>query len=253
MKSFSVVVPILNDAELLPITLPSVLKLHPTEIVPVFGDCTDKSPEIFMKICDKYDFKNLKPLFSKKRNPEYKFQLAYDRRLGFENTTYDTILNIDADLILDQKIKNIIQKFNGGLVSLGFKNYPRTLQDYIRKITNPIRRSLKHEWTMTYIFSKKQWKKTENLEEVKNLIAGEDQHLKNAIKKKYPYKFVETNTIHLRPKENPRRHYVIGYNQWIKKRSGLPKQILYSIFMLKPWQIIGYYHARFKNIRAKSR
>jgi glycosyltransferase involved in cell wall biosynthesis len=246
MTPFSVVVPILNDAHLLPYTLPSVLKISPNEIVPVFAESSDNSYEVFMEICNKGNFCEINPVFIKGKNPDFKFQLAYERRQGFENATYDTILNIDADLILDKKIKDITKNYTGGLISLGFKNYPRMIQDYLRYLANPIRKKLDHDWTMIYIFSKKEWKKTENIDDVKKLVAGEDQYLKNSIKKVFKSKFIETNTYHLRPKENPRRHYIIGYKQWTDEHIGIARPLLYSIFMLKPWQIIGYYHARYK-------
>jgi len=252
---FSIVVPIHGDEHLLPYTLPRALALGPDELVPVY-DRGDDGVYFLRRLCERLGWsvsKNrLNPVYVD-RDPEYRFHVAHARREGFRAARNDIILNIDADLLMDLRIRAYIDEFQGGLTSFGVVNYPKPFQDYIRDLTGFFRRRLQRDWTMTYLFSKSDWLASEDLEDVKTLIAGEDTHIKEALKTAYPdkYRYIETDTVHLRPKEDYKRHYLIGYIEWTRHKASLLKQLGYSMLMFKPGQLVGYCQARYGGVKLR--
>jgi len=86
---------------------------------------------------------------------------------------------------------------------------------------------------------------TESEESAKRIILSEDSHLCINIMKAYRRMFFKTKTLHLRPNENTRRHYMRGIAYWttLHERSTL-RMLLHSILMIRPAVISGYLHAK---------
>jgi glycosyltransferase involved in cell wall biosynthesis len=246
---FSVVMPIHNEEEFLPYSLPSIFRLEPDEVILIFDRCTDRSIETVNKITEKLGyFKRTKIIELNDPSPEWKFRVAYLRRYAFKMAKNDTILNTDADTILDEKITKclpLISKDEIALISFSRVSYPLTFQSFIAKLVSTF--IAKIGFTGLYAFSKNAWAETENQEEVKRIVRAEDTHLYLSISKKYKTMFVQTNTIHLRPEEKANRHFIMGITRWSVRHDSLWTTIIRTIIYFRPLLLAGYLHARLHN------
>jgi len=245
---FSVVMPIHNEEEFLPYSLPSIFLLKPDEVILIFDRCTDRSTNIAKKIAEKFDYsKRTKFIELNEPSPEWKFRVAFLRRYGFKTAKNNILLNTDADTILDKKISKylpIIGRNGIALISFSRKTYPPTFQTFIAKLVTIL--IPKIGFTGIYAFSKKAWLETENQNSVKNIIRAEDTHLYLSISKKYKTKFIKTSTLHLRPEEKANRHFIKGVINWNVRRYPFWRAIISSIIYLRPLMLAGYLHARLR-------
>lgn len=252
---FSVVMPIHNEEEFLPYSLPSIFHIKPDEVILIFDRCTDSSIEIAKKITEKLGYlKKTKIIELNDPSPEWKFRVAFLRRYGFKMAKNDAILNIDADTLLDKKIIEylpLIGKNEIALISFGRTVYPLTFANFITKLVSTIP---KIRFSGTYAFSKKAWLKTENQDAVKKIVRSEDTHLHLSISKKYKAIFVKTKTIHLRPEEKGNRDYIRGVTRWTVKHDSILMTMVLSLIYLRPLLLVGYLHARLQgSTNAKKR
>jgi PP-loop superfamily ATP-utilizing enzyme len=101
-----------------------------------------------------------------------------------------------------------------------------------------------HGFAGLLAFSKEAWIKSEDIEDLKRVNRAEDTHLHLAIKKIKPTKHINTDTIHLRPREDHQSHYNRGVAQCQMLHSHPIKPFLHSVMMLRPAVFTGYMHAR---------
>jgi glycosyltransferase involved in cell wall biosynthesis len=246
---FSVVMPIHNEEEFLPYSLPSIFHIKPDEVILIFDRCTDSSIEIAKKITEKLGYlKKTKIIELNDPSPEWKFRVAFLRRYCFKMAKNDVILNIDADTLLDEKIIEylpLIGKNEIALITFSRTHCPLIFQDFINKLVSTIpkigARALR---AGTYAFSKKAWLKTENQDAVKKIVRAEDTHLHLSISKKYKTIFAKTKTIHLRPEEKGNRDYIRGVTRWTVKHDSMLMTMVNSLVYLRPLILVGYLHAR---------
>lgn len=240
---FSVVVPIHNEAKYLPYSLPAIYSLVPDEVILIFDRCTDESIEISKNIAQKFGNKSeTRYIELNDLALDWKFRIAFLRRYGYRLANNDIILNTDADIILDKKVKNYIPKIgkNGiGLISFSYHDYPITIQHFIRKLM-----SAKYGFSGQYAFSKEAWLKTEDEESVKNIITAEDSYLRKSISRRYKRLHIQTKSIHLRPGRTKTRNYMRGIVRWKDYKKSLRNTVINSIIYLRPATIVGYLHAR---------
>jgi glycosyltransferase involved in cell wall biosynthesis len=246
---FSIVMPIHNEQEFLPYSLPSIFYLKPDEVGLIFDRCTDKSIEIAKKITEKFEYsKKTKFIELNNPSPDWKFRVAFLRRHAFKLAKNDVILNTDADTILDQKIieyLHLVGKNGIALVSFSRTCYPLTFQNFIAKLVSSL--IPKIGFTGIYAFSRKAWMETENQNAAKKIMRAEDTHLHRAISKKYKTMFIKTNTIHLRPEEKANRHFIRGVTCWTVKHDSIWTTIIRSLIYLRPLLLAGYLHARLQD------
>jgi glycosyltransferase involved in cell wall biosynthesis len=244
--NFSVIVPIHNEERFLPYTLPSIYNIDPSEVILIFDRCIDNSKKVSKKIAESCHKDHLTRYIELSNNRRiWKFRSAYVRRLGFNLTKYNYILNVDADIVLDPNIKNHIKKLvnNLGLISFGYLDYPYTFQNFIKKLISKIYPKI--GFTGQYAFNKKAWKETEDIDELKHVHKGEDTYLKQSIEEKYSTLFIETRSLHLRPSENKQKHFMRGFANWEVQRKNVIMMFLHSIIYLRPASFAGYIHARY--------
>ena len=87
MVEFSIVCPIKDEADLIPITLPSFYAVKPSEVVLCFDNPPHpKAFKVARRIAEKYKDTPTKFVFVD-RNPEYAFHQAWVRRKGFLEAT----------------------------------------------------------------------------------------------------------------------------------------------------------------------
>jgi len=85
---------------------------------------------------------------------------------------------------------------------------------------------------------------TEDEESVRKVYRAADTHLQISMEKKYRRKHIQTKTIHLRPREGKKDHYVEGVMHRIIIKRPLWKEMIYSMIYLKPMMLAGYLRAR---------
>ncbi len=246
---YSAVLPIHNEQELLPYSLPSIYQLQPDETVLLFDRCTDNSLQIAHKIATKHHMVNKTRFVNVLEESDYQMRSAYLRVLGCTLAKHNTILYSNADLILDPKIKEYIKSVTKyGLITFEYKDYPINWRMNIKRLISKI---LPFDWLgAVRLFDRRLMFKHENLEELKSL-ESEDTHLANAIREHKKTLYIHTNTTHLRPRENQKRHYLRGrlYAQF--NRSFL-LTVASAISMLRFGLLKGYIHERFKYTPTKT-
>lgn len=246
MVELSVVMPIHNEEKFLPFSLPSVFRLSPDDVVLIFDRCIDRSLAVSHKITKhfKYDSKT-RFIEINEPSPEWRFRVAFLRTYGYNLAKNNIILNTDADIILDEKIREYIKligKNNVGLISFGRKEYPFTFQNFIARLIATF--IPKIAFAGTYAFSKEIWQEIMDKEKMKKILSAEDTYVYMTISEKYKTKFIKTNNIHLRPKESSQRHFTKGITLWEVKHDPLWKVILHSVIYLHPMVLVGYLYAK---------
>jgi len=246
-KSFSVITPIHNEAEYLPYSLPSIYRLNPDEVILIFDRCTDCSRRVSEKIAREMGFTH-RTEFVEMNGPSHgwAFRKAFIRRYGYKLARNDLILNVDADMYLDPSIQEHIQnvgKDGVGIVSFGYLDKPYSIRSFIKRIITslfPFK-----GFSGLFAFSKRAWLNTESEESARRIILSEDSHLCINIMRGYSRRFFNTRTLHMRPNENTRRHFMRGIAYWttVRERSTL-RMLLHSILMIRPAVLSGYLYAK---------
>lgn len=244
---FSVVMPIHNEEKYLPYSLPSTYRLKPDEVVLIFDRCTDESLKLSKRIAKTLDYyQSTKFVELDEPAPGWASRKAFLRRQGYKLTENDVILNVDADFYLDPMIREHLQRIgrNGvGLISFGFLDKPYSIRTFIKRAITQV--SPFKGLAGLFAFSKKAWLETENPESAKRILISEDSYLCLCIARKYRKEYFNTKTLHLRPNENTRRHYLRGVAYWkdVQEPSTI-KMLLHSIMMIRPAVLKGYLHAK---------
>ena len=259
---FCVVMPLHNEADLLKLSLPSIYRLNPTETILLFDRCTDDSYNVAVDIAKKMGFfeKTVFRQISDEESKQFSFRPTFLRRLGYSMATCNKVLKTDADLVLDQKIQEYIPqlgKDNVGIITFEYLDYPisyrHMLKRFLEKINAPLPQSEKwlggnilfflDDWKQAFQTRQKDGNKKVNLLSVKRAedtlfhkLLITERHRKSVI--------VLTRTLHLRPVESGKRHYVRGQTSWnVAKRSFLliaAQAIIFNRFNM----IKGYLDAK---------
>jgi len=130
-----------------------------------------------------------------------------------------------------------------GLISFGFLDKPYSIRTFIKRAITQV--SPFKGLAGLFAFSKKAWLEAENPESAKRILISEDSYLCLCIARKYRKEYFNTKTLHLRPNENTRRHYLRGVAYWkdVQEPSTI-KMLLHSIMMIRPAVLKGYLHAK---------
>ncbi len=253
---YSVVIPVHNEAKILPITLPTILKYEPDEIVIIFDRCTDKSYEVARKIiCDHGFIESFTPIFKRKPAPDWNHQLAHTRHIGFEKAKHDIILNVDADFILKddpRKYFNLLGKNRVGMITYRCMDY--TMFDFSSISVNILGRIAKflpmvEPFAGMYAVYKPYWKAVGGFS--KKITGCEDTYMYNALKRA-GFKIFYAHDVgyyHVRVKHSPERIFETGIQYWKILRAPLWKAILRSIVRGRPQFLKGYLVARYSELR----
>lgn len=259
---FSVVMPIHNESELLKLSLPSVFRLDPAETILLFDNCTDDSYNVAVEIAKRTKFfeKTIFKVVSKEEGAQFSFRPTFLRRIGYSMAKCNKILKTDADLVLDPKIKDYISRLgkdNVGIITFEYLDYPISYRHMIKRLLEKMRIPLpqSERWLGgNILFFLEDWKKAfqkrqedENKKvDLAKVKRGEDtlfhklllseQHRKSII--------VLTNTLHLRPVESPKRHYLRGQISWKVAKRSFILILAQAIIFNRLNMIKGYLDAR---------
>jgi glycosyltransferase involved in cell wall biosynthesis len=216
---FSIVVPVKDEVDLIPRTLPSYYDVNPREVIV----CTDKPiprkvQQVIQKVAVDCDATNITRIVEVKKEPEWNFHQAHVRRIGFKKAKYDRILTVDIDLVINKnvlKALKLVGENNVGLVSCVILRYPKSLGDLWRVGTITFLRKIVHGmlapfvgitmFTGLYALWRPYWLDSEPEEKIKKHLnpkqfhrgeyagnvpadvnpTGEDTHLKDCMLEKH--------------------------------------------------------------------
>jgi glycosyltransferase involved in cell wall biosynthesis len=246
--NFSVVMPIHNEADLLPLSLPSVYRIMPSEVILIFDNCIDESEEVAKKIIRKYDpLHRITICISDiPKEIEHKFRLSYLMRLGMDSSSYDVVLVTAADIMLDPEIRNLMEQIKHfPFLSFEHVDFPVNWRTLIKRGLRFVPLWKSDRLSGIYAVDLNVRVECEDPEKVKSVEQGEDTLMQQSIGAKYPTKFFHVNNIHLRPKEDSARHYRRGKYYWKTARRGFFKTVLSAVMSGRHNLIKGYIHARF--------
>ncbi len=245
---FSVIMPIHNEEKFLPFSLPSVYKIMPSEIILIFDNCTDRSKEVAKRIVQKYDPSQLitRCVDNPPKITDYTFRIAYVKRLGMSLASCNTVLVVDADTILNSNILKCLRQIKDfPFISFSRIDYPINWRKQIKHFLGFIPLWKNERLTGLYAVDLKIRNECEDLKLIKSIPLGEDTFLQQSIKTKYPTKFCNVNSFHLRPRENSDLHYKRGIYYWKTAKRGFLKTVLSAVISGRLNIIKGYIHARF--------
>lgn len=200
MVKFSIVCPIKDEADLIPITLPSFYPIKPCEVILCLDKPANKRVvKAIHRVTSFLDVEDITKIIEVKRNPEYFFHQSWVRRTGFMEAESDRILTIDIDLVVNRnvlKAVDLVGKDNIGLASCS-KHYPyKGFQKIWRNITyEVVRFAYPIRFTGLYAIWRPYWLDSED-QDIKKLhnprygsynevSTGEDTYLRNCMIKKH--------------------------------------------------------------------
>ena len=243
MNKFSVVLPVHNEEQFLPLSLPSVYKLFPSEVVILFDRCSDGSLKVAKDIASRFRMLGKTMFVDVVEDCDFKMRVAYLRCLGVSLCSFDVVIVSGADLILDPKIADYVGSVGEfGLVTFEYKDFPVNWRMLVKRL---LARVLPFDWVGGVRLFDRKLAKFEDLEELKTLTS-EDTHLAETIKKRAKTLYVMSDTVHLRPKESFMRHYRRGqlYAQYGR---GFLLTLASAVSMWRFGLLKGYIHQRFGN------
>jgi len=182
--NFSIVVPVKDEVDFIPRTLPSYYAVNPSEVL----ICTDKpTPKNVKKAVNRVATlscaEDITKILEVEREPEWRFHQAHVRRASFHEAKYDRILTTDIDLVVNKNVHKalrLVSKNDVGLASLSKFRYPRGLTDYwslgivtfLRKVAHGILDPAMVTTTFSGLYAlwRPFWLDSEPEEEVKNLV-----------------------------------------------------------------------------------
>jgi hypothetical protein len=278
---FSIVVPVKDEVDLIPRTLPSYYAVNSSEVIV----CTNKPTprkvrQVIQKVAVACDALDITRIVEVERDPEWIFHQAHVRRAGFHKAKYDRILTGDIDLVVNKNILKAVElvgENNVGLVSLNKFWYPRTLVDYwgigivtfLRKILHglldPVMTT--SSFSGLYAIWRSYWLDSEPQEEVKRLvnpkqiyrgerpnlklasvIAGEDAFLHNCIIKKHKVIYlraVGAVDLGIPTHKRPHVQYIYGQHFARQGRSFIVS-LARAILRAEPYYLHGYLNEKYK-------
>ena len=262
ITDFSVVMPIHNESELLRLSLPSVFRLDPAETILLFDNCTDDSYNVAVEISKRTNFfeKTIFRVVSEEEGIQFSFRPTFLRIMGYSMAKCNKILKTDADLVLDPKIKDYIPRLgkdNIGIITFEYLDYPISYRHMIKRLLEKMRIPLpqSERWLGgNILFFLEDWKKAfykrqedENKKvDLAKVKRGEDTLFHKLLLSERHRKsiIVLTNTLHLRPVESPKRHYLRGQISWKVARRSFSLILAQAIIFNRLNMIKGYLDAR---------
>jgi len=256
MLKFSAVIPVKDEVDLIPKTLPSYYSVKPSEVLV----CTDKPclaqvRKTVNKVAEKCGAIEITRIIEVPKDPSWKFHQAHVRRTGFHAASYDRILTGDIDLIINRNVLKAVQmvgKDNIGLVSAKayrgkgisattFTGLYAIWRPYwldsepegdIKNLVNPkqkLRQGITNQWTLKDFYG-----------------MGEDTYLRDCMIKKYRVVYLpDIGAIDLRPalELHPDVQFLKGIYFALRGRN-LIGALARTAFRLQPHYICGHFYGK---------
>jgi len=279
---FSIVCPIKDEVDLIPVTLPSFYSVNPSEVIL----CLDKPApkkvtKMIKKVAKACNAEDKTRIIEVERRPDYRFHQAWVRRKGFLEAENDIILTTDIHLIINRnvlKAVKLVGKNNIGLVSLSKFEYPNSIISFLRMMSRGILKII-HKiikmgtvtgFTGLYCIYRPYWLDSEPEEGIKNLVnpkqklrmgiriskdfevyrdifpAGEDTYLRDCMEKKHRVIYLPDTgaTVLTNPLEShPDIQYCKGIYFAFRGRKPLVS-IGRALIRFEPYYLCGYLYGR---------
>jgi len=242
--SFSVVIPVHNEAKMLSYTLPSIHGLEPKEVIFVLDRCTDSTEKIVKEFWKTHVSSEVKTvLLNVQKKSKWRIHLNFLYDLGIRKAESPIILLSQADIIHDyveiRKNKDALQ----GIVSFAVLEHPH-LAPWNHFVTMCLQ-LFGYAFNLTrfsgVVAFSKQCYLTCPLT-ANDLLNFDTQLQVNFEKKKYAYSFVISKNLNLRPWVRSKL-WNLGVDKYSVKKS-LWKVLLFSVVRLMPEVFAGYLYAR---------
>lgn len=246
--NISIVVPVHNEENYLPYSIPSLLKLRDKvhEYIFVLDNCGDNSIYYIRRY-----FPDTKILFLNRHR--WRYYAAESFQYGFDHADGDVILAAGADLIIDMDIPDIINKVfqdsTVGSICFRYLNYDlysftRRLHGFYENIYKNIaqrfRKAARH--TGFYAFRRSLMFEIGGL---KDIVSEYDEFSRRV--KKHGYKVVYipyTRTLHLRPGLTNNKQFIQGAARNTLPQYNILNTLFHSIVHLKPYLFTGFLYGR---------
>lgn len=269
--SFSIVIPIKDEVELIHRCLPSYFELQPFDLV----CCLDEPPDprvvqAIWTVAENYPNVWAR-IITVPKDPAWKFHQAKVRRTGFGAASRDLILTGDIDLLVNKACLQAVNtlahqvKKRVGLVSVSKFYYPHSFRElwqaFITRLLRRIKIALKKHGNFSglYAFYRPYWRETEPEDILKqvhdqkrskkidpNGYCGEDTLLRQYMETRYRTIFLATEGgIGLRGavSNDGIVQFAIGLYFASERKSVLG--VLARTFMyLRPMYLVGYLWSR---------
>jgi len=248
---FSVVLPIHNEEELLPYTLPGVFRLNPREVLLVLDRCTDRSETIAQRIHQRHFSHIPLSLIHVREKSEWRIHLNYLYHLGLERAKGPGLLLTQADILLNPQsfAGHLHLALEGNLVSFGVLGHPH-LNPYNSFITMCLFRLgglLGGElFTGLLALNKETY---ERIALTPSTPHNFDTHLLVEAKKRgVPYRFIPARNFNLRYRLNVTFRFdrILWELGVAKYRVGTPfhRVLAYTIVRMTPSVMAGWLQAK---------
>ena len=241
---FSVVIPVHNEAKMLTYTLPSIYGLRPKEVVFVLDRCTDSTEKIIRDFWKKFDSGGVKlVLLRVQRKSRWKMHLNLVYDLGIRKAESKIVLLSQADILHDYgKIKRNIKDALHGMVSFAVLEHPHIspwnhFVTKILQITGDVFGVQRFSGVIAFC---KDHFMTCPLVPVDSFNFDTQLQI-NFKKRMYPFRFVLTKNLNLRPWVRSKL-WGVGVDRYKMKKSFLRILVL-SFVRFTPEVVAGYLHA----------
>lgn len=243
--SFSVVIPVYNEAEMLVYTLPSIYGLKPKEVIFVLDRCMDSTEKVIKGFWRKHDSGEVKLVMLKfQKKSKWRMHLNFLYDFGIRNAQSEIVLLSQADILHDyRKIRRNIKNALHGMISFSVMEHPH-LAPWNHFVTKTLQIAGStfdvQPFSGVVAFSKEHY--------MTCLLSSNDsfnfdtQLLVNFKKKGYSYVYALSRNLNLRSWIRSKLWNVGVYKYRLKKP--LWKVLLFSIVRLMPEVFVGYLHAK---------
>ena len=231
------VLPVHNEQQYLPYSLPRLNKLDVEEILFVLDRCNDDSEGLIRT------FGNCKTHVIRKNNSSWKNQCAEAKAYGCFKAEHGLVLMCDADVLIDvnsiETAKRIVQTQNC-IVTLSYKQYSlngtvlERIRDEWLNLIGLVIRKVKLQPTRSGIY----------LARKQNLFLEDYPSEYDQLQRKHKVVMVKSKTLHLRPRYSKTAQIRRG-----QARAGLPqynflKILLASLLEFQPYMLLAYLRSK---------
>lgn len=249
-RSFGVVIPVHNEAKMLTFTLPSICKLKPSEVIFVLDRCTDSTEKVIKRFWKRLNLNEIKLVLLKiNQRSNWKIHLNFLYDFGIRQVGSEIILLSQADILHDcQKIREEIEKAQQGMISFSVSEHPHInpWNHLVTKILHTVGIFFGAQPFCGLIAFRKGTYLTCPLRSTDSLNFDTQMQL-NFKKKGYPYVFISSKTVNLRPtlvfRGGRYKLWAVGKDRYEVGKS-FWKVLFISFIRLTPEVIAGYLYSK---------